>query len=44
MKEAQCAKCGLPVTVPDTFDVFEDMEVCPECEHQMMQSDEGARE
>lgn len=45
MKRAACARCGTPILVPNTFNPDEDMEVCRDCEHDLMyRHDEGARE
>lgn len=40
MKQAQCARCGAPVTVPDDFDVFEDMAACVVCDAYLASLDE----
>lgn len=40
MKQAMCSRCGAPITVPDDFDLFEDMDVCPECEHALLHEKE----
>jgi uncharacterized paraquat-inducible protein A len=31
VKQAMCARCGATITVPDDFDLFEDMDVCAAC-------------
>lgn len=35
MKAANCARCGTRITVPNWFDIGEDMQVCPECDEEL---------